>query len=616
MPSSTPVSGSLVLYKNRPARVTAAGEKLTLELPDGKTQSVRPKDVTLLHRGPLDSLSDLREVEGEVESAWELLAGQSTDFVDLVDLIYGEHTPSSAWATVQLIQDGVLFKGPLDDIRACPREDVERARAARAQRDAEREAWTSFAARVAVGTFSPHEDSRYLGEIERVALGQVTESQVLRQLKHSEDPSAAHALLLTLGYWRPERHPYPERAGFDRTAPQFPLGDLPDEDRLDLTHLDSFAIDDEGSSDPDDAIGLDGNRLWVHIADVAALIEPGGPADVEARTRGANLYLPEGVVPMLPESATTRLALGLTNPSPALSVGLDLDAEHRVVGTEIRLSWTHVTRLSYEEAEARSHEETFARLLAIGRAASERRHSAGAVSITLPEVKIRVVNDQVEIKPLRDLESRRMVQECMLLAGEAVARYAREKAIPFPFTTQASPEPLDSVATLDPTSLAAGFARRMTMKPAQVRSVPAPHAGLGLELYSRVTSPLRRYLDLVAHQQLRSLLRGTPVLDDAELVARVGAAESVSSQIRRTERLVNRHWTLVHLSRHPDFTADAVVVEQRGNASVLLVPELASEFRVHGRTDLRLDQTVPIAVQAIRLPELEATVRIVRGGNP
>jgi hypothetical protein len=102
---------------------------------------------------------------------------------------------------------------------------------------------------------------------------------------------------------------------------------LPEEERLDLTHLPALAIDDKGNQEPDDALSLEGDRLWVHVADVAALVPPESAADLEARARGATLYLPEGAVPMLPWAAIGRLGLGLSEISPALSFGLDLDAE-------------------------------------------------------------------------------------------------------------------------------------------------------------------------------------------------------------------------------------------------------------------------------------------------
>ena len=67
--------GSLVLYKNRPARVRQAGDKLEIQLEGGKGLKVRPKDVALLHPGPMAGLDELTPQAGEVEVAWELVAG-------------------------------------------------------------------------------------------------------------------------------------------------------------------------------------------------------------------------------------------------------------------------------------------------------------------------------------------------------------------------------------------------------------------------------------------------------------------------------------------------------------------------------------------------------------
>ena len=93
---------------------------------------------------------------------------------------------------------------------------------------------------------------------------------------------------------------------------------------MDLTHLPAFAIDNAWTTDPDDALSLEGpNRLWVHVADVAALVLPDSPADLEARNRAASLYLPEMTVPMLPAEASERLALGIGDVSPALSFGTE-----------------------------------------------------------------------------------------------------------------------------------------------------------------------------------------------------------------------------------------------------------------------------------------------------
>ena len=125
----------------------------------------------------------------------------------------------------------------------------------------------------------------------------------------AESEENAHQLLLALGYWTATHNPHPARAGVDPTQPSAPIPELPDEPRRDLTHLAAFAIDDAGNKDPDDAISWDNGRFYIHIADVAALVPPDSPADLEARGRGANLYLPEGTITMLPSGVTAVLGL-------------------------------------------------------------------------------------------------------------------------------------------------------------------------------------------------------------------------------------------------------------------------------------------------------------------
>ena len=83
------LEGSLVLYKLRPARVTRLGEKLDIEIEGGETQKVRPKDVALLHPGPIKTLAEaLRPQQGEIATAWEMLAGSATTLSDLAELAY------------------------------------------------------------------------------------------------------------------------------------------------------------------------------------------------------------------------------------------------------------------------------------------------------------------------------------------------------------------------------------------------------------------------------------------------------------------------------------------------------------------------------------------------
>ncbi len=597
---------SLVIYKNQPARLSQAyDKKIEIELADGRSLKVRPKDVDLLHPGPISSAANLPTPVGDVQTAWELLQGSETTVAELAELAFAAFTPATAWAAWQLLADGLYFSGTIDAVTAHTTEEVAAAQAARAAKAAEEEAWQAFLARLETGAIA-EEDGRYLQEIAALAQGQTQRSQALRALNQAETPETAHALLLKTGYWDDHQNPYPARAGLPTASPDLPVPALPEEARRDLTHLPALAIDDEGSTDPDDAVSWEDGRLWVHIADVAALIPPDSLLDLEARARGANLYLPEGTVTMLPPAATDWLGLGLAELSPALSFGLDVNAAGEVTQLEIVPSWIHVTRLTYEEAETRLDEEPFRSLYAVAQRAEARRRENGAVHIDLPEVRVRVDEaGAVSIRPLPNLRSRDLVREAMLLAGEAVARFAFQNNIPLPYTTQEPPsEPLPPAHTM-----AEFFARRRLMKPSQPSSTPGAHAGLGLGLYAQATSPLRRYLDLVVHQQLRAYIGQETLLDEQEVMARVGAAEAVSGDVRRTERLSNRHWTLVYLRQHPDWQGEGIIVEKRGRKDVVLIPELDLEARVYVKGERPLDSPISLQLTEVDLVNLEARFR-------
>ena len=595
---------SLVLYKNRPARVLQTGERLEIEVEGGKPLKVRAKDITLLHPGPIDSLGDLQPQEGDIETAWELLAGSTTNLAELTELAYGDYSPAAAWDAWQLVSDGLYFRGTPDAIEARTEDDVERERAARAARAAEKQAWEAFLERLRTGETVP-EDERYLKDLDDRALGTRPDSRILRELGSSDSPEKAHALLLKLNRWDYRVNPYPQRANIITSPPAVELPSLPDENRRDLTHLPAFAIDDEGNRDPDDALSLEGSRLWVHVADVAALIPPDSPADLEARARGANLYLPECTVTMLPLEATRQLGLGLADVSPALSFGLDLSDDGTLQEVEVVPSWIRVTRLTYAEVNDRMEEEPFRELYRLARLSEERRRENDAVFIELPEIKISVEDGQVTIQPLPPLPSRMLVTEAMVMAGEAVARFAVERGLPFPFTTQVPPDSYER-----PESLADMFAVRRTLKRSQQTSMPAPHAGLGLDVYARATSPLRRYLDLVVHQQLRAYLRGKETLGEQDVLERVGAAEAVTGSARLAERQARRHWTLVYLLQHPEWRGEGVVVERRGARSTVLIPALSLEVQMPLGEDIPLDTTVSLISTGVNLPELEASFRV------
>jgi exoribonuclease-2 len=593
---------ALVIYKGKPALAEEKGDRLELTLEGGEKLKVRLKDVLFLHPGP--SRLELRVPEGEEEAAWELLEGQKVSLKELAELAFGAYTPEAAYGAYLLAQKGERFVLEGGEVRARTREELASLEEMKRRKEERERAFGEAVGRIRQGRPSL-EDRPLLAEVEALAYGERKESRLLKALGLPETPEAAHGLLLRLGLWRRE-NPHPRRLGLPLAPPDLPVPPLPEEERVDLTHLPAFAIDDEGSQDPDDALYAErveeGFRLFVHVADVAALVGPGSPLDGEALRRGANLYLPEGTVPMLPLAVTEALGLGLREVSPALTFELLVSPEGELLREDLYLSWVRVRRLSYREA---LEVEALAPMKALAEAFLRKRLTQGALDIALPEVKVRVEGEEIRITPLPPYESRVWVREAMLLAGYAAAHLALREGLPFPFATQEAPS-----HRVEGEGLAAMWAQRKTLKRAQLKAVPAPHKGLGLPLYAQVTSPLRRYLDLVAHQQLRAWLKGERPLSQGEVLERVGSAEAVADLVREGERRSKLHWTLLYLMEK-GYEGPGVLVERRGGQGVFLLPELGLTAQVALSGPLALNAEVRLRFLEADLPALEARFALV-----
>ncbi|MEN8176022.1 MAG: RNB domain-containing ribonuclease, partial [Pseudomonadota bacterium] len=598
--------GSLVLYKSRPARVTEITDKIEIRLDRGQDKRVRDKDVVLLHPGPVNELAGLGATDPDLEDAWSLLQGESVSLAELAELLYGAYTPDTAWSSWELLSDGLYFSGTPEQVEARDEAWVGEEKARREHKEAQRAAWDRLLARLRDGAMA-EEDRKPLAEVERLALGRAETSRILEALGIRQTPEQAHRFLARIGYWVTEHNPHPQRQGAPLESAR---GEVPDPaagPRTDFTRMAAFAIDDAGSTDPDDAISFDGERLWVHVADAGALVSPDSELDLAARGRGANLYLPEGVVTMLPGRATELLGLGLQEESPALSVGVRVDEAGELSDVEIQLSRVRVRRLSYSEADTMMGEAPFSEMAVLVDRYRKRRLARHAARIDLPETSVRIVDGEIRIRPLERLASRDMVTDAMLMAGEAVARFALEQAFAVPFVGQ--PEPAE---IRQPEGMAAMYAYRKLFKPSRSSTLEQPHFGLGLPVYTRATSPLRRYVDLLTHQQLRAVLQGAAPLDREALGERIAQADAAALLVRRTERLSNQHWKLVWLQRHPEWKGEAVVVGLEERRVAVIIPELAMDVRIRRESDFDLDEVVRLSVQKVDLPELDARFRVLR----
>ncbi|MDR0411342.1 MAG: RNB domain-containing ribonuclease [Treponema sp.] len=587
---------SLVAYKNKPAVITEIGEKIGIALSKEKL-NVRKRDIEVLHPGPC-SFADICLLEGDIRGAWELMEGEQTSFVELAELIYGEYSPASAWSLFNILLDGLYFYGNVTSIQIRTSEDVvsmEKKRANRQNVCAERD---EFISRLKERKLLL-KDAQFLQDVEALAYGQTKKSRTLRDISVIETPENAHRLLLNVGAWDFFVNPHPTRFGCQLTSSQETVPPIPDEKRVDMTDLSAFAIDNAWSTDPDDAVSFDENCLFVHVSDPAVSILPNSAADREARTRGATLYLPETTSRMLCEDSLSVFALGLSERSPALTFKMTLNRDFSLANMEIFPSWVKVIRLTYESADKLVELEG---LFKFAENNLRRRIEAGAVNINLPEVHITVKERNVNIEPVKTFTSSNMVRECMIFTGEATAQWAIKQRLPFPFVTQEvgdlPREPLPGMA--------GSYQMRRCMRPRSISTRPGSHFGLGLSAYTQVTSPLRRYVDLLAHEQIRAFLKGEEIIQEDDLFARLATGDVSATATVRAERASCDHWTAVYLADKKNSLWDGLMMEKRGNKSVVMIPRLGMETQVLLRRDREPNEQVTLKLSSVRLPESEA----------
>jgi exoribonuclease-2 len=630
----------LCAYKKKPAIITAIGDKITINTGEGGELRVREKDIEPLHEGPAEGPAFLAALgalgiggadadanDGPLREAWELcLADGGTEaslsIKELSELAFGAFTPKSAWDVYSALMDGIYFVGTPSALHPRPAAEVEAEAAKRSVKRLENGRKAAFLARLKEGGVDPLADAQYLMDVEALALGKTDVSRTLREAGLEETAVSAHRVLVETGYWPPYFDPHPSRFGIALKSASAPVPPPPDEARVDLSALPAFAIDNEWSDDPDDAVYFEpaaeggdpsAGTLYVHVADPAASVLPGTEADAEAQSRAVTFYGPEGISRMITAEAFPFYALGLADTSPALTFKLRLGARCAVEGVEIFPSIVRVTRLCYREADG---DPRIAPLFPLAERSIEKRLDLGAALIEFPEVRVIVRDGKPEVIPQRDYRSAAAVRECMLLAGEAAGRWASARQIAFPYVSQETGELPDVIHE----GFAGSYKLRRCMRPRSLSVRPALHWGLGLDIYAQVTSPLRRYTDLLAHQQIRAFLRreggasggmkAEPPMDADTLILRLGAAEKASQAAARAERASLLHWKLVFLSDKIDSEWDAILLERNGPRAVFLLPALGMETVCSvpkGTPDIRLNGAARLVLKSVRVPEASAS---------
>lgn len=620
---------SVVLYKNSVAVVNEIeADKYIIKYcsqpasPSGKKavyneQKVREKDLVVLHNGPVSSLEKLLSFSDEkmsiqIEEVYELLQSDSStenqplSFEEISEYARNAFTADESWAFYSALLNDVHFALSTEDLKNgkivfIPRsqEEIKQINQKKYEKEHESEIKAAFFERLKNRKLDLPSDAKYMGEVEAFALCKTEKSKVLAEAKIPQTVEKAHQLLIETGIWDITKNPYPTRYGFSFDSAREQLGKMPQEERLVLNDV-AYAIDGENSTDPDDAVSFDGKYLWVHVADPASSVEPDSSIDIAARDRGTTLYIPEGASRMLCESCLEDYALGLKNPSNALSFRIQLDEESQIVDCDIFKTSINVKRLTYAQAEQQKDSSELKVFFELARKNKIRREKNGAVTIQMPEVNIFVDKNtkKVTVEPDVKYESNEMVAECMILAGEAVARFAFKNQIPFPFVSQEKPDFPDNI----PQGWAGSFAKIKCMRKRSVGITPAPHAGLGVSFYSQVTSPLRRYGDLIAHQQLRAFIDKRHLLGKDEMLERVAAGDAASIAAKKASRFSDTHWKLVYLLQNPDNEYEGFCIDKRGNDALFLIPQLDMQTTIKNCMQIELNESKMLKIKKVDIP--------------
>jgi exoribonuclease-2 len=615
---------ALAAYKKKQAIIKdCADGKISILLEDKTLLKVRDKDVELVFAG---QVKDFKEIESRtaasdtIREIWELFIedvdGTPVNLKEFCEIVFNEYSPSSAWSAYCLLNEGFYFSGSVEAIIPRSKEEVTASEVKRAVKERETGQRASFLEQLKNCLKSPDkyslftEDSRFIQDVEALSYGKSSKSRTMNDLGLSETPEEAHALLLKTGFWTAFTNPHPVRFGISLNNPSVCPEKPPVEERRDLTYLDAFAVDNSWSNDPDDALSIEtdekgSNILYVHIADPASSVPPESPVEKEARDRGATVYLPENTFRMLADDALVLFALGLCETSPALTFKITLNQSCEIMQTEIFPSVVRVKRMTYEQADREIEKgaatSALCVLLKLAQYNYERRLRYGAVNIELPESHITVVNGTVKIESVPAYRSAFLVRECMLIAGEGAGTWAAGNSLPFPYIIQ-EVEITEKVHS----GMAGSYQLRRCMRPRVIQTKPGRHQGLGLDSYTQVTSPLRRYTDLLAHMQIRAFLRGGKPLSSDEVLSRIAAGEAAATAATYAERASRSHWTYVYLSDKKDSIWDAVALEKKGNRWAVIIPSLALETQVSVQNELSPNENIKLILKSVNIPKGEA----------
>ena len=350
---------------------------------------------------------------------------------------------------------------------------------------------------------------------------------------------------------------FPKGTGF----PDLPLPEMPDLPKADVT---AFSIDDESTTEVDDALSLTdlGNgtkRVGIHIAAPSLAIKQGDKMEKNIMERLSTVYFPGGKITMLPENWIAAFSLDAGAYRPAVSIYFDVDSEFNVGEPTCKIEAVNIAEnLRIQAIEPHFNAETgldeagemmfahhqdliwfhqFAVALQKARGKYEPdRTPQYDYSIELDEEgKVSVVRRE------RGSPIDMLVSEMMILANSTWAQMLHDNDLPGLFRVQP-----------------AGKVRMSTKS--------EPHIGMGVQHYGWFTSPLRRAADYINQKQLLSLIDDTaePLFQqsDAELFAALRDFDTAYAAYADFQRQMEAYWSLVYLQQQGTSELTATILKE------------------------------------------------------
>ena len=628
-----PGINELIAYRKRrePALgvvLCAHPDKLSVLSEDGKRYSVEPKKVVLLTGITVpETLTDSEKKlemrkwrrnleEGkdsvDVETLWECIVEEqeTVSFEEMLELCSGAEQVSLErrfllfWAvdknTVYLArgENGYLVRSREDVSRTLRNLELRKERERKAQ------AAVSWVRSVLSGEAPAAVDEshgEFLELVERYVIDldgyeRAKEAKGFLYEAGLKEVESAVEFLIKTGFWKKNDDPESKKIAFHFRHSQRALEEVEAvlsagenfAGLADRTDIETFSVDSETTQDIDDAISFEtrGDRitLGVHISNVAHAVSRGSFLDQGGLERAETVYFPEGRVDMFPRDLVSgKLSLTAGDLRPALSLFATFKAEDFTLTdylfepTLIRVS----ENLTYAEAtEMLRSTQRGESLVSLTDSLRAERVDRGAFIVQLPQLNVRVA-DQGGIsvsKDYMDSPAHNVVSECMILMNRLSGDFFDKNAVPALFRSQT--QNIDPEAReLDPEDVLFPVKVAKHLKPSFVGFAPETHKSLGVSRYVQMTSPIRRYTDLLMQRQLISWLEEQKICySESELEDTNTRVSLATREIKNAQRGRQRYWLIRYLLEKDIKGATGYVSSRGYNGFNVYIPEFLVEL--------------------------------------